>query len=411
MRPMIARTPGTRQGRVQVPARRVVPEAPGGGRLEEAVDGRPASLAQVLDAVHGLALGQELVEVLKYVLLGIPGVVHVHASVEVGILRSHRVDGSPPGSQLRLGHVVDDPGRVLGADEEVLEACLGPGAGRDRGDEVRHVVRAERKVTGCSGSAVVGRGLPGFDGLLAPPVVVGVHDVQVDPVESRVHDLVQRAGTPAVEQDTLPSRVPVADLVVAFPVGVFLPEPVRGGRVPVLLPVPTVRLGLPDGKVGQDCLPAILEACYVLEGEAAGVRPVRGVVDHDRFIGGGLEGGDVDVLELEGEGVFAGKGEAALPGRTGDKERKGDRNQNAYTGSASMQGGTCVSGWGQWDSPCMVLGLRPKRFGGSRTSITRGGACAGGFAQDSGLKAMSPGGSRLGRAPCIPRLFSYTISP
>src|SRR5215207_5137118 len=116
---------------------------------------------------------------------------------------------------------------------------------------------------------------------------VGVHDVEVGPVVSGGENFVQ-----VVVDYPLPGRLPVADLVVARPVGVRGSEPRRCScvgptvpvRVPATLPIPTIVLGLADAHVGEDALGAggaVFQGPDLARGEPALVGAVAGVVDDD----------------------------------------------------------------------------------------------------------------------------------
>jgi hypothetical protein len=151
---------------------------------------------------------------------------------------------------------------VLDEDLELRIILRYAGVGRDVLDVADYLV-FDRDV-----------GLPGL------PVLVGVHDVQVDAVEDLVHVLVDYL---------LPVLIPVADLIVARPVGVRASQPRRAGGVgsavavlvPTALPVPAVVFRLADAHVGEDGLGtagARLEGGYLPGGEPAGVGAVAGVV-------------------------------------------------------------------------------------------------------------------------------------
>ena len=63
-----------------------------------------------------------------------------------------------------------------------------------------------------------------------------IDDVEVHAVESGVEDAVQ-IGVWAAEDEALPSRIPVANLVVSRPFGIFDVEPGRRAAGPILSPV------------------------------------------------------------------------------------------------------------------------------------------------------------------------------
>ena len=131
-------------------------------------------------------------------------------------------------------------------------------------------------------------GVVGDAGASWLPVLVGVNDVEVDPVVAGSEDLVH-VGVDYL----LPGQVPVADLVVARPVGVRASEPRWGAgvgsavavSVPALLPVSAVVLGLADAHVGENGLGAAgadLQGAYLPGGELLDVGAVAGVVyDHE----------------------------------------------------------------------------------------------------------------------------------
>ena len=164
---------------------------------------------------------------------------------------SHDEDGLPAalkrsscsrrsGFRLRCGTVavVEDPrarcrcgGEVVGVAGEflrVLDVDLEAGAATVHVC-IRRYVLDELNHVGFGG------------GVVMPPVPVGVHEIEVDAVVACGDDAVQ-----VVVEDALPLGLPVADLVVAGPVGVRRAEPRwRAGiglpvpvGVPALLPVP-----------------------------------------------------------------------------------------------------------------------------------------------------------------------------
>src|SRR3954454_2660875 len=78
-----------------------------------------------------------------------------------------------------------------------------------------------------------------------------VDAVKVNAVKSGIHDPAE-IGAGATKENRLPFRVPVLDRVIAGPVWVFFPEPLRRFCFPRWAPVMSIILCLTDTEIRQD---------------------------------------------------------------------------------------------------------------------------------------------------------------
>ena len=128
-----------------------------------------------------------------------------------------------------------------------------------------------------------------------------IDDVEVHAVESGVEDAVQ-IGVWAAEDEALPSRIPVANLVVSRPFGIFDVEPGRRAAGPILSPVEAVVFGLADAHVRQHDPAGAIEVPlhHVQRGwrERRLGASVGRVVDDRQIEAGRGDGPGVDPIEL-----------------------------------------------------------------------------------------------------------------
>ena len=139
---------------------------------------------------------------------------------------------------------------VLRDDQEARP--LAPGVIGDRADPVDHPA-------------------PGVGLAVFLPELEAIDDVEVDTIVALGHDPVEGClrGT---ENEALPERVPVTDLVVARPVGVLRAEPGRRVGLPGTLPVGSIVFGLADREISQDD-PWLAGRLAAEPGERIGLEP------------------------------------------------------------------------------------------------------------------------------------------